>query len=370
MKILLIGNYPPDRQESMLRYASVLRDGLAGTGHEVRVAAPRARLDHAARGASGVWKWAGYVDKLVLAPGEIRRAARWADVVHVCDHSNATYVPRHRQRPWIVTCHDLLALRGALGEETDCPASPTGRALQRMILAGLRRADAYVADSGATLDDVARVVARPGVPAEVIPPPLNYPFRRLPSGECDARLAGCASLGTEPYLLMVGSNLRRKNRALGVRLLARLRDRWRGRLVFAGEAPDEALWREIDALGVADRVVALTRPSGELLEALYNRAFALLFPSRFEGYGWPLIEAQACGCPVIASTAPPHPEVTGGAALLCRLDAEAEFDDAVLALASDRALRDSLVTRGLANAARFDVESFAARVSALYESVA
>lgn len=370
MKILLVANYAPDRQESMLRYASVLGDGLARAGHDVRTIAPAARVNRAARPPAGLWKWVGYVDKLVTARGDIQRAALWADLVHVCDHSNAFYVPRHSARPWVVTCHDLLALRGALGEDTDCPASATGRVLQRTILAGLRRAHFVAADSGATLADVRRIVGTPAERTAVVPPPLNYPYRVLSPGEASSRLTALPELRSRPYALVVGSNLRRKNREAALRVLARTRDRWPGVLAFAGESLSAELREQATRLGIIDRVFDVPRPSGELLEALYNGAHALLFPSRFEGYGWPPLEAQACGCPVISSDAPPMPEVAGDGALLCALARETEFDDALLALAADPALRADFIARGLRNAARYDVPTFVARFTEIYETLA
>src|SRR5438045_9024638 len=72
--------------------------------------------------------------------------------------------------------------------------------------------------------------------------------------------------------------------------------------------------------------------SDELLEALYNRAVALLYPSRFEGFGWPVIEAHACGCPVVCSRSGPLPEVAGAAGLLRDLEDEVGLAEDLLRL--------------------------------------
>src|SRR5262249_49271382 len=140
VNVALLGNYAPDRQESMLRYTALLASGLSEAGHNVTVAAPRQVLNHRGRPASGLWKWLGYLDKYGVGLADVAAATRAADVVHVCDHGNATYVPRASARPWVVTCHDLLAVRGALGEETARPAALTGRSPQRRVLSGLGRA--------------------------------------------------------------------------------------------------------------------------------------------------------------------------------------------------------------------------------------
>lgn len=367
MKILLIGNYAPDGQQSMLRYAAVLSEGLQMAGHDVRLYAPRPRLNPGERPARSIWKWLGYADKFVLARADIAALERWADIVHVCDHSNAPYVPERPARPWVVTCHDLLAVRGALGEDTDCPASPTGRMLQRWILSGLRRAHSLVADSGATLADVHRLVDANGSRSRVVPPPLNHPYRRLDDQTLLGRLAAIPGLRS-PYVLLVGSDQRRKNRAAAVETLGRIRDRWPGIFVFAGEPLGNDLRARAASLGVADRLLDVPGPSGETLEALYNGALALLFPSRFEGFGWPPLEAQACGCPVVCSDAPPMPEVTGGAARICSLERESEFADALLDLAADPVERDRWIALGHANVRRYDVPSFTARILATYAS--
>jgi hypothetical protein len=147
------------------------------------------------------------------------------------------YAADAKSVPVVVTCHDLLAVRGGLGEETDCPASFTGRLLQRWILGGLRRADAVACVSRATMTDAERLLGGPkGQPQlSVVTLGLNYPYRKLPHEEVAARLAAIPELGDEtPFVLHVGSNLRRKNRDGVLRMFARCKDRWAGRLVFAG----------------------------------------------------------------------------------------------------------------------------------------
>jgi glycosyltransferase involved in cell wall biosynthesis len=271
VKILLVGNYAPDRQESMLRYTAMLREGLLGAGLDVEVVAPRQVLNHSGRPASGLWKWVGYLDKFVLHPGELARAARDVDVVHVCDHSNALYVPGRSATPYVVTCHDLLAVRGALGEDTDCPASFMGRRLQRSILDGLRRAHAVACVSGATLRDAQRLMNGYAGELLVAPNSLNYPYRKLESGMVAERLAQIPELrGVREYVLNIGSNLRRKNRETAMEAIAGIADEWQGRIVFAGQPLSSELKSLAARLGILDRIVEVPKPGSELLEALYN----------------------------------------------------------------------------------------------------
>jgi glycosyltransferase involved in cell wall biosynthesis len=370
MKIALIGNYAPDRQESMLRYAGLLASGLAEAGHDVTLAAPRAVLNRRSRPAAGVWKWIGYLDKYGVGLTDFRGATRAADVVHICDHSNAPYVPQRPTRPFVVTCHDLLAVRGALGENTDCPASFAGRLLQRSILRGLGRAHAVACVSAATMRDAQRLLDGRADRLLVAPNALSYPYRRLAPDIVRRRLAAVAALRSgEPYVLHVGSNLRRKNRECVIRAIAHVAPEWHGRAVFAGHALTADLRSLAAELAVDDRLVEVAAPENELLEALYNGALALLFPSRFEGFGWPIAEAQASGCAVICSDREPLPDVAGGAAILCDADDHAAFGRAVLELARNPRQRDELAECGTANAARYGRSAMIGRFVALYESL-
>jgi glycosyltransferase involved in cell wall biosynthesis len=371
LKILLIGNYAPDAQESMRRYAELLRTGLLEAGHEVTLAEPRNVLNRSGRSPTGIWKWIGYVDKYVLNLPQLHRAAQHVDVVHVCDHSNSVYVPTRSKVPYVVTCHDLLAVRGSMGEDTDCPASFAGRQLQKAILRGLRRAHAVSCDSGATLRDAERLLSRYSGELIVAPIALHYPYRVLARPVVQERLAVAAGIGkVGAYVLNVGSNLRRKNREAVIRGFATAVPLWDGKLVFAGQRLSGELRRLAEDLGVINRIVEITKPSNEFLEALYNGALALLFPSRFEGFGWPIVEAQSCGCPVICSDREPLPEVAGDAAIKCAPDDHVALGNAVVALANHPEKREELIRRGLVNARRYDRAQMISRFVSLYEQLA
>jgi glycosyltransferase involved in cell wall biosynthesis len=368
VRIVLVGNYAPDSQESMRRYTELLRAGLTEAGHRVSVCLPRCVLNASARGPTGLWKWIGYLDKYLL--GRPEAGGDGIDLIHVCDHSNAVYVPSGSPIPYVVTCHDLLAVRGALGEDTDCPASFTGRLLQMSIVRGLRRAQALACVSGATLTDARKLLAGYHGKLALVPNAFNYPYRRLEERETLLRLAAVTGLEQGiPYVLTVGSNLRRKNREVVLRALASIHETWRGRIVFAGEPLSRELRAMARELAVADRVIEVPKPSNQLLEALYNGALALLFPSRFEGFGWPIIEAQACGCPVICSDRAPLPEVAGGAAIFGDADDHQRFGSAIASLERDPQARGQLRARGLDNARRYGRPELISRLLALYQEL-
>ncbi len=361
-RILLVGNYRPDAQESMLRFARMMHGGLRARGAEVELISPGAFLGRWLPVTNGLGKWLAYVDKFVIFPRMLRGKVRGLGprgLVQICDHSNAMYVPAAASagHPVLVVCHDLGAVRGALGEATDVPASRAGRVLQRWIARSLGRADLIACVSTATRLDVQRLVRRPdgSLPrTELVLNGLNVPYRRLSSLETWARLQAAGFEPGTPFALNVGSSLPRKNRAGVLRIFARLKEEWpAGRLVFAGEALTDETRQTARDLGVADRVIEMVKPSDALLEALYNSARALLFPSRFEGFGWPAIEAQACGCPVLCSDAGSLGEVVGDGGFVCAPDDEEAFADELRRLLHDEAARARWMEAGFRNVTRF-----------------
>ena len=307
--VLLIGNYLADQQQSMLRFNEMMLQGLRESGVNADLIRPPVLLGKIKTFGAIATKWLAYLDKFVLFRWALRRElARRPALVHICDHSNAPYARAARRFPLIITCHDMLAVRGGLGEQTDCPASVTGRILQRWILRGLRRADIIACDSRATAQDAQRLVGSSANKPQiaVVEVGLNYPYKRLAEGIAEARLKGIHQLKQEARLIMhVGSNLRRKNREAVLRVFAMCANALDAQMVFVGDGLSSGLRAQARDLQIENRIVDVGGASNPLLEALYNRAHALLYPSRFEGFGWPIIEAQACGCPVVSSSAGP-----------------------------------------------------------------
>ena len=196
MKIALVCNFLPDGQESMLRFSGLLRQALQHRGCEISEIRPSPILTRwtGAVASPRISKWFGYVDKYILFPPRLDRWVRsagsaGASCIHVVDHSNAVYVPTSSALPWVVTCHDLLAVRGALGEDTDCPASRLGRRLQRAIVAGLSRAAAVACVSTNTLQDLERIVnTSRQQQRRMILLATNHAYRRIAREQALARL--------------------------------------------------------------------------------------------------------------------------------------------------------------------------------------
>jgi glycosyltransferase involved in cell wall biosynthesis len=377
-RFILIGNYPPDGQESMRRFAELLAEGLTARNIAVEVIAPRRILvPRGANTTNGLWKWIAYLDKWVVFPFSLRKTVnkqrrQFGDQVryHICDHSNAPYLAHLPAKQTGITCHDVLAIRSALGYPAAyCEVSRTGILLQRWIWRHLRQAPRIGCVSHLTLQHLCEVAGKqePQAGWTAVHNAFNANFARIDETTANAILAKQGIALPRPFLLHVGSNLPRKNRRMLLSMIGSGNQPWPGHVCFAGAALNAQLVAEAKKLGVLDRIHSVTRPDHTTLCALYGLAQAFVFPSFSEGFGWPLIEAQACGAPVIASNYEPLPEVSGGAAL----HADPHNVDAFVAALrqlNDFALRNSLIEAGLKNASRFDVNAMISKYLALHEN--
>jgi glycosyltransferase involved in cell wall biosynthesis len=369
MKVLLVGNYSFDGSTSMHIWSQALLRELRQFHVDVKLIFPRPKFGKIKPSVHGVGKWLGYIDRFVIFPRALRSAAAQADIVHLCDHGAAMYVPMIKRKPVVVTCHDMIAVRGARGELPELRSSLFGRFLQRWICHGLRHATRVACVSRATFDDARRIL-KEDANLRVILNGLNYPFQPLAPDEVDRRLAGLASIQA-PFVLHLGSNAAYKNREGVLRAFANAAAETDLQLVIAGEALNQELSHLARDLQIEGRIVQVVKPDAALIEALYNRAVCLLFPSRYEGFGWPPIEAQACGCPVVASDIPSLAEVLGQSAVLKPVDDEAGMADAIRMLASDHEFREQLRQTGFANVrAKFQTARMIGEYVSLYTELA
>jgi len=268
----------------------------------------------------------------------------------------------------VVTCHDLLAVRGALGEDTNCPAGASGRLLQRWIRRGLERAAVVACVSHTTAADARRLLpGLPGTAVRVVPNGLNYPYGGMTAAERDERLEKLG-LRQGSYVLHVGSNLERKNKVAVLGAVAAAGAEFTGDIVFAGPPLPEPLRERARAQGLDGRVREVIKPDNATLEALYAGARALVFPSRWEGFGWPIIEAQACGCPVVCGDGSALPEVAGEGAILCGADDHAALGRALVATGEPER-RAHLIATGRRNAAKYAAEAMVAAYLAIYREL-
>lgn len=367
MRIVLIETAPPDSAGSMRRYASLLETALQNVpGLECRRVSlaptlkqlqrvPR-RLRSAVHHATIIWR-----------AGRLARTHP-AEIYHIVDGSHA-YVARSLPKSrTIVTAHDVIPELQARGR---FPLPPPGNAARWIIRTSLREvADSgcVMADSQSTKTDLILVA---GVAAEQIHVvPLAMPPELLPNSDeqlprWDARRQSCA-----PFLLHVGNNSFYKNRLGVVRIYDRIRRKEAVRLKFAGPPPDDGLRNLIHSLGMASCVDFVNNPDDAALISLYRSARLLVFPSLYEGFGWPPLEAMAWGCPVVCSENGSLAEVVDGAALTADASAEEELAEHCVSILQTRELAERMMAIGRTRAAEFSLEHFRERILAVYRTLA
>ena len=225
-----------------------------------------------------------------------------------------------------------------------------------------RRARRVIACSQSTADDIARLL--PNTARKVRVTPLGVAPRPTPS------LPGRPP--ESPYLLYVGSNKPHKNLPRLVAAFAQIAAETSGNLLIAG-AWDERYSEAKEVAqrhGLGGRVIFEHRPSDERLEQLHAAASGFVFPSRYEGFGLPVLEAMAAGLPVATTNCGSLREVAGDAALLFDPDDDASIAAATRRLLGDEATREHLAARGRVRAALFPWSRTARDTWATYEEVA
>lgn len=291
-----------------------------------------------------------------------------ADVLH-SGHPNATPLGR-TACPRVGTCHDLIPLLFPKHHTDIRDGFAAGRRrLDRRRFLGM---DHVIAISRSTADDLMRFL---GVPAQRVTVVYNgvdtERFRPEPAPDDDATLT---RLGVHaPFVLCVGAANWRKNSEGMIAGFARARERAKDlRLVWAGrlgredaERVDGAARRE----GVADRVQRLGYVDDGALATLYRRAVAQLFVSRGEGFGYPVVEAMAVGCPVVTSDRSSLSEIAEGAAHLVNPEDAVQIGEAIAELATSSERRAELRELGIARAGRFTLGKMASKTLEVYREV-
>jgi glycosyltransferase involved in cell wall biosynthesis len=370
LNILLVGNYLPDNQQSMVRFAELLHNKILEQHIQVSLITPCNVFLRLPFLKGSLKKWLAYIDKYILFPVLLRWKVRSYDVVHICDHSNSPYARFTGKIPTIITCHDMLAIRGALNDFEYCPATATGRLLQEWILSSFAYADLLVCDSQFTMDDVLKLTDRDRSTVTVNHLGLNFNYRLMGTEAVTETLASIPGFRQDiPYLLNVGSSITRKNREAVIRIFAQYQQRINAVMVFAGAPLTVEQNMLAEQLGIKDKIIEVLGPSNDQLMALYNRAQALLFPSIGEGFGWPAIEAQACGCPVVSSSSGSLAEITGEGGVVLDYTDEQGMLEALIKISTNDKFRNELIHRGLENMSRFNIDRMIANYISLYKQM-
>ncbi|MFL5801392.1 MAG: glycosyltransferase family 4 protein [Roseiflexaceae bacterium] len=321
----------------------------------------RARIPLSPRRLTQIWQ-------RLRAPLPVELFTGRLDLLHAPDF----VLPPTRART-LLTIHDLAFL-----VHPECHLPSMVRYLSSAVPRSLRRADAVLADSEATRRDLVRLLAADPARVTVVYPGVAPRFRPLPPAEAEPvrRRLGLP----ERFLLFVSTIEPRKNlvRLLEAFALICTTDSnlqsaiCNLHLVIAGRRGwlYEDVFAAIERLRLGDRVRVLDFVDDNDLPALYNLAWAFAYPSIYEGFGLPALEAMACGTPVVTADNSSLPEVVDDAALLAPAEDVPALAGALRRAATDEALRARLRVAGPRRAQQFTWQRAAQQVLACYRQIA
>lgn len=293
-------------------------------------------------------------------------------VNHILDHAYGHLLHALDPRRTIVTCHDIFQLLYWRGEIEGLPRRRKRPLTVEFSVRALRRARFVAADSMATKRDLIRVIGVSSEAIHVVPPGVDEMFRPL---DVDARRRPTdlwpIGDGTTKRILSIDTGNPYKNTPATLETFARVRKTVSAnvKLIRVGRPLPEAQQELARRLGVEDAIVQLQGVPDNEMPLLYNSCDLLLFPSFYEGFGWPPLEAMACGLPVVASRADALQEVIGDVSPMADArdyDSLAEYASRLL---EDSEEAESTRSRGLARAKEFSWERTARLVTALYYKV-
>src|SRR2546428_3023721 len=390
-RVLLVPDLPLERWPAMDKHAHRLHDWLESSdpGFEVRLAAYIGDLTREARngrrsGAHPKW-WAREVDpaRIVLPgplvgpqryaaryffyPWRLKLEARRAALVHILDHTYAHMLPSARRRPVVVTVHDLMPVI-ILRSPTDGWREGIRNRFLRQTLKALRLAQSYIVGTewlkhelATWLGDDRRI--------SVVPFGVDRSFFSEASG---ARARGRADwrIPEEAFVVLhVGSTVERKNVPLVIQTVARLRNEADTYLLQVGGRFSNDQQQLIERLGLRRFVRTAPFADETTLRRAYRAADVLLFPSLYEGFGYPVIEAFASGLPVVTSGAGGLKEVGGDAIVVVEGREPGAYVQALEALSDDPARMELLIARGRVRAREFSWQKTAERTAEVYRKL-
>lgn len=378
LKIALIADYAEEQWPSMDLVAEMLTTRLKSAHRDVveaslirpRFARPLTRL-RALRQSKAAFNAERALNRYVLYPQWLRRQRGRFDLFHIVDHSYshlANYLPAERT---IITCHDLDAF-GVILAPSPGARSAIIRLLTSKVLKGFRRAAMVSCDSRATRDAIIAQGLRSPATTVVIANGVDSAMSpEADSGaDCEAEKLLGRRAADAMEIVHVGSTEPRKRIDTLLQIFAGIaRTHPNARLIRVGGGLLPGHRRVASALGIEHRIVTMPFLERRVLAAVYRRAALVLLPSDAEGFALPVVEAVACGRPVVVSDLPVLREVGGDAALYCAVADVPAWIQTTCALLDGHDDRERVGAR-LAWAARFSWDIYAAKTVEVYSAVA
>ncbi|NMF62217.1 glycosyltransferase family 4 protein [Brasilonema octagenarum] len=314
-----------------------------------------------------VWK---YYERFWRFPQQVQQQV--ADIFHIIDPSEAhiTYWLKKKNKAVVVTCHDLVNFYSHDNLQGSVELPFLSRGMWIHAVKGMKYADHVVAVSSATAKDTTQIMDIEPARISVIPNAVEAAFQPLPKEQAESLRQKYGISPETVCLLNVGSNHPRKNLSTILKVIETLQQRglsihlWK---VGADFTDEQKIF--IKTQGLENHISYLGKPDKSTLIQIYNAADMLIAPSLHEGFGITLLEAMACGIPVITSKVSAMPEVVGDAGVLVDPNDYQAIADAVCHLHNHPDSYQELVNKGLARAKLFTWEKAGEQIAEIYEKV-
>jgi len=366
--VVLIDTNPVGRQGSMARYSRMIVQALSLIGENrlnvtlVHLALPNSILSLFPR------RLRNWVHQLwIILFTKVRLSGCKADIIHILDGSHAFVAALLPPVRIIATAHDVIPALQSQGDLGQSRPSRAGSWLIGRSLKGMRNCGWIVADSKNTAFDLCRVAGISPEKIRVVHLAVAWNISDREKGTLHSWEDRRSREGA--YLLHVGNNAFYKNRVGVVNIFARIREKCSIRLVMAGPEPGNQVRKVVQEKGLSESIDFVIEPDNSRLAGLYANACLFLFPSLYEGFGLPPLEAMTCSCPVVCSDAASLPEIVGDAALTCPHGDEQQFAEKCIRILENVGLARDLVKRGLDHVATFTMEKMGKELLFLYEEV-
>ncbi len=370
-RVAVVADLRSERWTSMDLVADMLLSHLgasaAASGLSVDLLCPElppSRLRHLPRGAT----FERYRQRFVAYPRWLARRAGHFETFHVVDHSYAHVVLNLPAARTVITCHDADAFLPLVAPHLTSSRLPL--ALVRRLLRGMQAAAHIACPSAATRDELLQYGLVSAERISVVPNGVHPVFHAAPDPDAAAFVAAILGYDSAVDLMHVGSCIPRKRIDRLLEIVAAVRRTHpQARLIRVGGPFTLEQRAHAERLGIADAIVTMPRLDTAQLAALYRRVRAVVLTSDREGFGIPVVEALACGTPVIATDLAVFREVGGAQAQYCPLDDTAGWSNAIAAVLADgssAAQQHTARAERVAWARRFSWANYADAMAQIY----
>lgn len=307
-------------------------------------------------------------------PRWLQQRAQEFDLFHVVDHSYSQLVHELPPGRTVVTCHDLDTFRCLLEPEEE-PRPVWFRLMTRRILNGFRQAARVICDSPSTYEQVLRFGLIVPERVRMIPLGVHPSCSPNPNQKADDEAANLVgTTDSSPLLLHVGSTIARKRIDVLLEVFAAVKHFYPStRLIRVGGPLTPIQAAQVETLKLKDSIISLPFLERDVLAAIYRRATLVLQPSEREGFGLPVVEAMACGTPVVASDLSVLRQVGGETAIYCPVGEVVTWSQQVTHLLDEREAQPGKWARrrelSLQQAAKFSWLEYARQVVGIYQEI-